>query len=338
MKLYALAFAALVAAAPVNAAPAPDYTLLKSVPLGTPDRWDYVVYDDQTQRVFVAHGDRLAVVDARTGNLVGQVEGIAGGTHGTAISTATHQGFTDDGRNGKAVAFDLSTLKVTRQIPADVDADAIASDRATGHLFIIEGDPAAMTVIDPRTDAPVATIKAGEKLEYGAGDGHGSIFVAGVANGDLVKVDARTNRVVAHWPTPGCTAPHGLAVDARAHRVFMGCANSVMAVVDGNSGRVVAMLPIGRGNDAVAFDSVRKRVFSSNGRDGTITVYQEQSPDRYVALAPVQTVVSARTMSVDPVTGRLFVAAADTVPSPTPGGRPQVKPGTVRLLIFTPRA
>lgn len=338
MKLHALTLAALLVAAPVSAATVPDYSLVKSVPLGTPDRWDYVVYDDQTQRVYVAHGDRLAVIDARTGNLVGQVEGIAGGTHGTAISLPTHQGFTDDGRSGKAVAFDLATLKVTREIPADVDADAIASDRVTGHVFVIEGDPAALTAIDPKTDAPVATIKAGEKLEYGAGDDRGSIYVAGVANGDLVKVDARTNRVVAHWPVPGCTAPHGLAVDARARRVFMGCANSMLAVVDANNGRAIAMLPIGRGNDAVAFDPMRRRVFSSNGRDGTITVYQQQSPDRYVALAPITTVISARTMSVDPRNGRLFVAAADTTPSTTLGGRPQIKPGTVRLLIFAPAA
>ena len=164
---------------------------------------------------------------------------------------------------------------------------------------MIEGDPAAMTVIDPKTDTPVATIKAGEKLEYGAGDNHGAIYVAGVANGDLVKVDAKRNSVIAHWPAPGCTAPHGLAVDTRGHRVFMGCANSVMAVMDANSGRVVAMLPIGRGNDAVAWDSVRKRVFSSNGRDGTITVYQQQSPDNYAALATIHSVVSGRTMSVD---------------------------------------
>lgn len=338
MKLYGLALAALLGVSSLSAAPAPDYRLVKSIPLGTPDRWDYVVYDGQTQRVYVAHGDRLAVVDARTGNLVGQVEGIAGGTHGTAISVPTHQGFTDDGRNGKVVAFDLTTLKITDEIPADADADAIAIDRETGHVFIIEGDPAALTVIDPKTDTPIATIKAGEKLEYGAGDGRGSIYVAGVANGDLVKVDARTNRVVAHWPTPGCTAPHGLAVDARNHRVFMGCADSVMAVVDSNSGRIAAMLPIGRGNDAVAFDAVRRRVFSSNGRDGTITVYQQQSPDHYVMLPPVKTVVSARTMSVDPTTGKLFVAAADTEPSTTPGGRPQIKLGTVRLLIFAPAA
>lgn len=171
MKALGIAFAALTAAASISAAPAPTYALVKSVPLGTPDRWDYVVYDDQTDRVYVAHGDRLAVVDPRSGALVGNVEGIAGGTHGVAVSSATHQGFTDDGRNGKAVAFDLNTLKTIREIPAQVDADAIAFDRVTGHVFVIEGEPESITVIDPKTDAPIATISAGEKLEYAPATG-----------------------------------------------------------------------------------------------------------------------------------------------------------------------
>jgi DNA-binding beta-propeller fold protein YncE len=336
LKFIVVGLAAAIAAAPLSAAAAPDYSLVKSILLGSPDRWDYVVYDDQTRRVYIAHGDRLAVLDARTGNLVSEVQGIPGGTHGTAISLPTHQGFTDDGRNGKAVAFDLGTLKVTRQIPADLDADGIALDRATGHVFIAEGDPAAVGVIDPKTDAPAATITVGEKVEYIVGDGRGSIYVAGEANKDLVKIDARSNRVVAHWPTPDCESPHGLAVDTRAHRAFMGCANSVMMVVDTNSGRLVAKLPIGLGNDAVAFDPVRKRVFSSNGRDGTISVYQQQSRDHYVALAPIKTLVSARTMSVDPTTGWLFVPGAETDPSPAPGGRPKVTPGTLRVMIFAP--
>jgi DNA-binding beta-propeller fold protein YncE len=117
----------------------------------------------------------------------------------------------------------------------------------------------------------------------------------------------------------------------------MGCVNNVMVVVDSDTGRTIAKLPIGRGSDAVAFDPVRKRVFSSNGRDGTITVYQEVSPDRYEALPSIQTSVSARTMDVDPKTGRLFVAGADTSPSATPEGRPTVKPGTLRLMIFQPQ-
>lgn len=337
MKPVALALAPL-AAILAAAGPAPVYTLARSVSLGAPDRWDYVTYDGETNRVFVAHGDRLAVVDAGTGQVVGEVEGIAGGTHGSAVSLPTGQGFTDDGRAGKAVAFDLKTLKVTHEIQADVDADAIALDPVTGHVFIIEGDPAAITVIDPKKDAPVATIKAGEKLEYGVADGHGSIYVSGEGGKDVLKVDARSNKVVNRWPTPNCTSPHGIAVDTRSHRVFMGCVNKLMMVVDTESGRVVAELPIGQGNDAVAFDPVRKRVFSSNGRDGTITAYQQVSPDRYAELPLIQTSVSARTMSVDPRTGELFVAGADTDPSPTPEGRPKVRPGTLRLMIFAPRA
>jgi DNA-binding beta-propeller fold protein YncE len=326
----------MAGAAGAQTTPTPAYILAKSVALGAPDRWDYVVFDASTARVYVAHGDKLAVVDAGTGALVGQVDGISGGTHGTGISTATGQGFTDDGRNGVAVAFDLKTLKITKQIPADKDADAIAADKATGHLFIIEGDPGAITVIDPKTDAVVATIKADEKMEYGAGDGRGTIYVAGEEKKDLLKVDARTNTVVARWPTPDCASPHGLAVDAAGQRVFMGCINSKLMVVDVRSGKVVAELPIGRGSDAVAFDTRRKRVFSSNGIDGTISVYQQVTPDTYKDLGTVATAVSGRTMTVDQASGRLFVAAAETDPPATPGGRPRPKPGTLRLMMFDP--
>lgn len=316
--------------------PSPGYALVKSVRLGAPDRWDYVVFDSDGGRVYVAHGDRLAVIDAGAGVLIGEVTGIAGGAHGTGISLATGQGFTDDGRNGVAAAFDLKTLKITKTIPADQDADAIVADPASGHIFVIEGDPAAITVIDPKTDAEVATIQAGEKMEYGVADGQGAIYVAGNANKDLLKIDARTNAVVARWPTPDCTSPHGLAYDPAGRRLFMGCVNSTLMVVDADSGKVSAELAIGRGSDAVAFDAQRRRVFSSNGLDGTITVYQQLGPDAYSPLGDVVTVVSGRTMAVDPQSGRLFVAAADTDPPAAPGGRPRPKPGTLRLMMFDP--
>ena len=331
-----LAGGAIAFSAPAQAAGAPAYALAKSLPLGAPDRWDYVVVDGLSGRVFVAHGDRVAVVDGGAGTLVGEVTGVAGGTHGTSLSAATGQGFTDDGRAGVAVVFNLKTLKVTRTIPADKDADAIVGDAATGHVFVIEGDPGAITVIDPKTDGVVATIKTGEKMEYGAADGHGVVYVAGNENRDLLRIDAHTNTVTARWPTPDCTSPHGLAYDAASRRLFMGCVNSKLMVVNATSGRVVTELTIGRGSDAVAFDPKRRRVFSSNGLDGTITVYQQRTPDTYEALAPVTTAVSGRTMDVDPATGRLFVAAAQTDPPAAPGGRPRTRPGTLSLLMFDP--
>jgi DNA-binding beta-propeller fold protein YncE len=332
---YPIALAALAGSS--VAAASPDYRLSHTIPLGAPDRWDYAVFDPVDARLYVAHGDRLSVVAGRTGEIVGTVEGIAGGTHGTAISHATGQGFTDDGRAGTAVAFDLATLKITHSIKADDDADAIALDPRTGHVFVVEGDPGALTVIDPKTDKPIAAIKAGEKMEYAVA-GDGTVYAAGEANSDLIRIDTRTNRVTAHWPTPDCKSPHGLAFDRAGKRLFMGCANATMMVVDAVSGRVVAELPIGRGNDATAYDPSHRRVFSSNGIDGTVSVYQQVSADTYRPLATIRTKVSGRTMAVDPQSGRLFVIAADTDPAAEPGGRAKPQPGTLSVLVFDPAA
>lgn len=333
------AAAALAAPADAGARQAQSagrYVLAKTVPLGAPDRWDYVVADPATARVYIAHGDRLTVLDAASGEVVGQVEGMPGGTHGVAISAATRQGFTDDGERAEAVVFDLKTLRVLRRIPAADDADGMAQDPATGRVFVVDGDPGTITVIDPRTDEVVATIQAGEKMEYLAADHAGHVFVAGEANGDVLKIDASTARIVARWPTSGCTSPHGLALDEAGQRIFMGCANATMVVVDTSSGRVVAKLPIGNGSDAIAWDPVRRRVFSANGRDGTVSVYQQASADRYSVLPTITTVVSARNMAVEPRSGRLFVVGADTDPTAVPGGRPRIRPGTVRVMIYAP--
>jgi DNA-binding beta-propeller fold protein YncE len=327
--------AALLGLCATSALGAPAYKPAGSVPLGDPPFWDYTVVDSITGRVYVAHGQGVAVIDGRAGKLIGTVEGITGGTHGTAVSAATGQGFTDDGRNGKAIAFDLKSLKVVHEIPANQDADGIALDKGTGHVFVVEGDSKKITVVDPKSDKAVATIDVGEGMEYPVGS-DGKVFIAGVEKRDLIEIDPRTNGVIARWPIPDCERPHGLAVDGRNHRAFVGCVNAKMMVVDTRNGKLVTQLPIGHGNDAMAFDSNRKRVFSSNGRDGTVSVYQEVSPDKYVQLDDIKTAVSGRTMDVDTVTGRLFVPAADQDPSSVPGQRPKMIPGSARVLMFDP--
>ena len=336
MRVGYLALGMALALAAQSAMADPAYTLAKTTPLGAPDRWDYVVFNGETGRVYAAHGDKLAVLDARSGVLVSQIDGIAGGTHGVGISQATNQGFTDDGLNGQAIAFDLKTLKITRRIAADKDADGIAVDKVTGHLFIIEGDPASISVLDPQTDSVAATIKVGETMEYAASDDQGALFVAGKEKRDVVKIDARINKVVAHWPIQDCVSPHGLAMDRANRRLFIGCINSLMIVVDADNGQVVASLAIGKGSDAVAFDPERKRVLSSNGADGTISVFQQMGPDTYKPLDPVKTKVSGRTMDVDPATGRLFVLAADLAAPSTPGAKPRPLPGTLQMMMFDP--
>lgn len=305
--------ASAVARAPsVHAAAAVDYNLTRRVRLGAPDRWDYVFYDGPSHRVYVAHGDRLSVVDGRNGRIIGQVAGMPGGTHGIAISHAAGLGYTDDGGAGEAVAFSLKTLRVLKRLEAAPDSDAITLDPASGHVLVVDGDPGLLSVIDPASDRVVATVHVGSKLEYAVAGGNGKVYVNGVQKREIFRIDTASNRVDAEWPIPQCEAPHGLAIDTAAHRLFSSCENGRLVVVNADTGATVATLPIGRGTDGAAFDPIRKRVFSSNGIDGTLSVIREVDPNTFVPAGTVRTALSARTLGVDPVSGRVFLAAADT--------------------------
>ena len=333
----------LIASVGVEAAPAaPVYHLVKTVPLGTPDRWDYVVFDSGSDRAYVAHGDRVTVVDGRDGHILGNIEGLPGGTHGIGISASTGQGFTDDGKAGIAAAFDLKTFKVAKRIPAKDDADGIAYDPVSGHIFVVDGDSAALTVIDPKTDTVIATIPTGGGMEYAVSGDNGKLYVNGAENKEIVRVDTATNKVDAHWPLAGCDSPHGLAIDTQDHRLFPTCLNGVMKVVNTDTGKVVASLPIGQGTDGAAFDPKRKLVFSSN-YDGTLSVVRETDPDHFTVLGSIKTGITGKNMSIDPATGRLYVVGASVDPNaPVPPsrngrmGRRKTLPGTVTLLFLDP--
>ncbi len=320
----------------------PSYHVAKTVALGAPDSWDYIVIDSPSHRVYVAHGDRLTVVDGQSGAILGQVMGMPGGSHGIGISAATGKGYTDDGQAAEAVAFDLKTFQTGKRIKAEDDADGIAFDPPSGHIFVVDGDSKKLTVIDPKTDSAIATIDAGGGLEYAVSGENGKLYVNGAEKKEIVRVNTATNAVDAHWPIPGCTSPHGLAIDTAGHRLFVSCLNAVLTVVNTDSGAVVATLPIGQGTDGAAFDPKRKLVFSSNN-DGTLSVIQEKTPDTFVSLGSIKTAVTGKNMGIDPATGRIYVTVADIDPAavvaPGPGGRPgrpKPLPGTLKLLFLDP--
>jgi YVTN family beta-propeller protein len=316
-----------------------NYTVTKSVPLGTPDRWDYVVFDPVDSRVYVAHGSDLTVVDGDSGAVVGTLS-VGGVTHGFAAVHALGKGYTDDGKAGEVVAFDLKTLKPLTRIKAEPDADGIVYDEKTKHLLVIDGDSAKVTVIDPVTDTVLATVDGGGGLEFGVSDEAGKFYVDGEKNNDVVRMDLATNTADAHWPLTGCTTPHGLAIDRAHMRLFASCGGSkTMVVMDATNGAVIATFPIGAGTDFSEFDASRGLAFSSN-RDGTLSIVAERSPNEFVALPPVKTAIGARTMAVDQKTGRIYLVASDVtsndaVPE-TERGHYQIKPGTVKLLFLDP--
>ena len=335
--------AALFALFPLHASAAgltPDYRLTATIPLGGAERWDYVAYDAASGLAYVAHGDDVTVADIASRKVVGHIGPLPGGTHGIAFSHDTNTGFTDDGKAGIAAVFDLNSLKIMATVKTAEDADGIIYDPATQHVFVINGDSGTITSIDPKTNTTLATISGGGGLEAGLSDGAGKLFVLGAEKGELIAIDAATSAIAAHWPLTGCQKPHGIAMDKASRRVFATCVNKVMVVANADTGAILATLAIGAYSDGAAFDPVRKYAFSSNG-DGTLTIIEEKDPATFVLLGDVKTAVSARTMDIDPATGRLFLVAADIdkIEMPAqPGGRPHVsyKPGSAKLLVVDP--
>ena len=351
MSTWALSAVAALAASSVGSAHSPpDYAIVKSVPLGAPDRWDYLTFDPGTNAVYVSHSDRLTVVDARDGRVLGEVKGFPGGTHGIAIVSALHRGYTDDGRNGEAASFDLRTLQVKARLKPAPDADAVVFDPVSGHVFVVNGDTGLLTVIDPQSDAIVATIMVGGGLEFSVSGQNGKLYVNGAEKREVVRIDTASNQVDARWPIPQCERPHGLAIDTGTHRLFVSCVNQRLVAVNADTGAVVAEAPIGRGTDAAAFDPKRHRVFSSNGIDGTLSVIEEKDAQTLVPVATVRTARTGRTMAIDPQSGRIYIAAADLdlsaiAASVTPASGDSAPPrrpapivkGSLKLLFLDPK-
>ena len=315
----------------------PLYLQTNAVSLGAPDRWDYVFYDPNAQRAYIAHASGVSVVNISDGKLLGRIDGISGGTHGITVVTELGVGFTDDGEAGQIKVFDLNSLKVLKTIKGEADADGMVLDPVTRHVFVVNGDSGTLSVVDPHSNTIVATVKVGSKLEAAAADGAGFVYVNGAEKRQLIRIDTHSNKVTATWDIADCDSPHGIALDPKRERIFVSCVNQLLVVVDATNGREITSLPIGRGTDAAGFDPVRKRIFSSNGRDGTLSVIEEGEGDSFRLLATVPTAVTGRTMDIDPASGAVFIAAAQVDQTAAPfTGRPKIVPGSLKLLIFSP--
>lgn len=170
-------------------------------------------------------------------------------------------------------------------------------------------------------------------------DGEGKLYVNIEDQREIQRVDTKTGKVDATWPIKACDSPHGLAIDTESRRLFTSCINAKLLVVNATNGAIIATLPIGKYSDAAAFDTRKKRVFSSNG-DGTLSVIQQDGADRYESLGEVTTQFGARTMALDPKTGQIFLVTGDYTEvdstAKDPRKRYAVKPGSTRLLLVDP--
>jgi YVTN family beta-propeller protein len=319
-------------------ASAEEYKLARSAKLGGEGGWDYLTVDNASRRVYVSRSSHVMVLDADSLEVVGDIPDTSG-VHGIAIAADLGKGFTSNGRANTLTVFDTKTLKATGEVKAGTNPDAILYDGFTQRVFAFNGRSGDVTVVDAKTGAVVGTIPIGGKLEFGQTDGKGQVFVNVEDKSEIVALDAKEMKVLAHWPIAPCEEPTGLALDAAHRRLFSVCGNKLMAVVNADTGKVVTTLPIGGGSDGASFDPVTQNAFSSNG-EGTLTVVHESAPDKFEVVQTVKTQRSARTITLDPKTHSLLLPAAELGPAPAatpeqPRPRPIAVPGSFVLVVVS---
>ena len=341
MRRQFLVAAILMSAAALvgSAAATAQYQLKQKFTLGGDGGWDYLTYDHAGKRLFISRGTRVMVVDPERGTVIAEIANTAG-VHGIALAQELGKGFTSNGRDNTVTVFDLKTLKETSRIKLEggENPDAILYDPASKRVFTFNGRSKNATVIDAASGTVVGNIPLDGRPEFAAADGKGMVYVNIEDKSELQSIDARKAAVVNTWPLTGCEEPSGLAMDQKNRRLFAGCHNKVMAIVNADTGIVITTVPIGDGVDANGFDSGTNLAFSSNG-DGTLTVVHEDSPDKFSVAQNAQTQRGARTMALNPDNHEVYLVTAEFDEAPPAEGqtRPRrtMKPGTFTLLVMS---
>jgi DNA-binding beta-propeller fold protein YncE len=315
-----------------------SYKLLKEIPVGGEGGWDYLTVDEAGRRLYASHGTKVEVIDIDKDAVVGQIPDTPG-IHGIAVAPKLGLGFTSNGRENKASIFDLQTLKTTSKVETGENPDAILYEGGQEEVYTFNGRSRSATVFEAKTGKVVATIPLPGKPEFSAADTQAARVYCNLEDkSEVAVIDAKAHKVLTTWPIAPGEEPSGMAFDAQNKRLFLGCGNKLMVMLDSESGKVVASVPIGQGVDATKFDPGTKLAFCSCG-DGTVTIAHEDSPDKLTVVQTLKTEPRARTMALDSRTHRIYLpnarfGAPSEQPSGGRKGRPSPIPGTFKVLVY----
>src|SRR5579863_1351603 len=257
VSLLAFAACAFVYSGRVHAARAAaassGYKVTGQIPVAGEGGWDYLVVDDAARRLYLSHATHVVVYDVDSHAVVGDIPDTQG-VHGIALAPDLGRGFISAGRANTVIIFDLKTLKTLSTVPAGTNPDAILYDSVTKRVFAFNGRSKDATVIDGATGKVLSTIPVGGKPEFAVADGKGSVYVNVEDTSEILQIDPAKMSVLHRWPLAPCKEPSGLAMDTRSRRLFAVCDNEMMAVLNADTGKIVATPKVGEGPDAAAFD------------------------------------------------------------------------------------
>ena len=316
------------------------YLFLTEIPIGGEGGWDILTIDSPANRLYLSHATKVVVVDLNKNAVVGEIAETPG-VHAFVAVPEFQRGFSSNGKEAKSSVVDLITLQTISKIDTGQSPDAIVYEPRHREVYVFNHTGNSATVIDAKSATVSATISLGGSPEFAAVDEKaGRIYCNIEDRSEVAVIDSAKHEVVARWPIAPGEEPSGIALDAAHHRLFATCHNKMMVMLDTETGKVVANVPIGAGVDGCAFDDTNQLAFASCG-DGTTTIAKEETPQKLTVVQTLKTERGARTMALDPKTHRIYLPTAQFQPAPSPSpvaspARPTILPDTLKLLVYGP--
>ena len=309
------------------------YHFIKEIPISGNGGWDYLSIDPAAQRLYVSHGTEVVVIDLAKDRVCGEITNTPG-VHGVAVASDLGLGVTSNGRENKAGVVDLKTLQTLSKVDTAQGPDGMLYDPGQKEAWLFCGRAQAVTVMDVKGAKVVATVPLDGRPEFATVDPEaGRVYDNLEDKSEVAVMDTKTHQVVDRWPIAPGESASGMAIDVKNHRLFLGCHNGKMVMMDNTSGKVVATVPIGQGVDANAFDPGTQLAFASCG-DGTTTIAREETPDSLTVIQTLPTQRGSRTLALDPTTHKIYLAAAQFEAPAQGERRPRMVPGTFKILVY----
>jgi DNA-binding beta-propeller fold protein YncE len=304
-------FATLLAALAFGAE---GFKVITKYKIGGEGRWDYPYVDSASRRLYVSHGSSLEVLDADSGKLIktiGQLHGV----HGIAIAPELNRGYITNGQTSSITAFDLKTFEKTGEPSVGKNPDAVCYEPKTKRVVAVNHSGTDVSIIDGKTMELIKSVQTGPTGEFCAVDGAGKVYVNLEDPSELLEIDVAKGEVTRRMSLAPCEGPTGLSIDTKNKKLFSVCGNSMMAVVDIPSFKVIATPATGPGTDGGGFDPGLGYAYASNGGgNGTLTIVKLVN-GKYETVDQVPTARGARTMAVDEKTHRVYLLAAEYGPA-----------------------
>jgi DNA-binding beta-propeller fold protein YncE len=278
------------------------------IPAGATPGFDHADMYRAGRRMYLAHtgADRVDVIDCRTQTFLRSLPGLPG-VAGVLIDEEHDLLFTSDRGAARVSAFRCSDEQLHGRVEVGPHPNGLAYDRRRRRLYAFNlgeplGERCTASVVDLDSMRVLGDLAMPGRPRWAVYDEERDRIHANIREpAEIVVIDCARLEIERALPVPA-VGPHGLWLDRC--RLFCAADGGVLAVLDRDSGELLASIALPGSPDVVMHDRELARLYVAIGEPGVVCSFDST---RLELLETVATEQGAHTIGWDPHGRCLYV-------------------------------